>query len=124
MPAPAKGFQIVSPHGRVVDLGTEFGMSVGPDGWTDVYVFKGKVDAYAGDSKPTPAAAFSVTEKQAARIDVDGVAFKKAERDFDGKQFVRAIVHQPRIVPQHFRTRLLRSPCQQPLPMKRVWVSA
>jgi ferric-dicitrate binding protein FerR (iron transport regulator) len=93
VPEPAKGFQITAPHGKVIDLGTEFGMAVRPDGATDVYVFAGMVDAYSDVARPV-----SVQEKQAARIDASGVALQPA----DGNQFVRAIVPAPKIVPRSF----------------------
>jgi ferric-dicitrate binding protein FerR (iron transport regulator) len=102
VPASAKGFQITSPHGKVVDLGTEFAMAVAADGTTDVYVFAGKVEAYAGAAQAAQAGAVSVQEKQAARIDAGGVALKQAEPGPEVKQFVRAIVPPPQIVPRVF----------------------
>jgi hypothetical protein len=39
-----KGFTVLSPRARVVDLGTQFGIEVNSDGATDVVVFKGEVD--------------------------------------------------------------------------------
>src|SRR5262249_16037078 len=39
---PNAGFEIVSVHGKVIDLGTEFGVSVSDTGATEVYVFEGK----------------------------------------------------------------------------------
>lgn len=42
VPAQAKGFSIRTPHGKVVDLGTEFGVAV-DDRDTAVHVFKGVV---------------------------------------------------------------------------------
>jgi hypothetical protein len=100
VPPSAKGFQITSPHGRVVDLGTEFGMAVAKDGTTDVYVFTGKVDAYADAA--TDRTAVSVQEKQAARIDATGVALQPAVKSPESNQFVRAIVPAPKIVPRVF----------------------
>jgi hypothetical protein len=94
VPPGAEGFQIASPHGKVVDLGTEFGMAVAADGTTDVYVFAGKVDAYAS------AGAVSVQAKQAARINAAGVALNQTGPGLDVKQFVRAIVPPPKIVPR------------------------
>jgi hypothetical protein len=91
---PAKGFQVMTPHGKVIDLGTEFGMSVGKDGATDVYVFAGKVEAYADTAR-----AVSVEEKQAARIDARGVALQAPNKGPDVSQFVRAIVPARKIVP-------------------------
>src|SRR5262249_27314418 len=42
VPGAATGFEIVSPQGKVIDLGTEFGVAVSDHGTTDVYVFQGK----------------------------------------------------------------------------------
>jgi FecR protein len=92
VPESAKGFQIVTPKGKVVDLGTEFAMAVEADGTTDVYVYSGKVEAYADAKKPQNF--LSLQEKQAARIDVEGVALKQEP---DSKPFVRDI---PVIVPR------------------------
>lgn len=41
VPAEAVGFEVICPHGKVIDLGTEFGVSVSPAGAADVYVFEG-----------------------------------------------------------------------------------
>jgi hypothetical protein len=90
VPDSAKGFQIITPKGKVVDLGTEFAMAVENDGTTDVYVFSGKVEAYA-DAKQDNF--LSLNEKQAARIDVQGVALN----DEAAKPFVRDI---PVLVPR------------------------
>jgi hypothetical protein len=45
VPEQARGFIIDSPRGRLVDLGTEFGVSVGEAGETEVHVLEGRVDA-------------------------------------------------------------------------------
>ena len=102
VPAAAKGFQIISPHGKVVDLGTEFAMSVAPNDWTDVYVFTGKVEAFAGSQHATQTLPFSVQEKQGVRIDAAGVALTQLEVGQEGKEFVRAIVPSARPVPRTF----------------------
>src|SRR5262249_41504777 len=46
VPGPATGFAILSPQGKVIDLGTEFGIVVSDNGTTEVYVFQGKVEAH------------------------------------------------------------------------------
>lgn len=95
VPESAKGFQIITPKGKVVDLGTEFGMAVGEDGAADVYVFSGKVEAHADANK---AKVLSVTETQAARIDVQGVALKDTAPAPEAKSVVRDIpVLMPRV---------------------------
>jgi ferric-dicitrate binding protein FerR (iron transport regulator) len=53
VPEQARGFVIDSPRGRLVDLGTEFGISVGDSGETEVHVLEGRVEAeLPGRSKP------------------------------------------------------------------------
>jgi len=48
VPPTAKGFTVVSPTGQVIDLGTEFFVSVDGRGETDVYVIDGEVDVAPG----------------------------------------------------------------------------
>ena len=45
VPESGHGFTIATPNGKVVDLGTEFGLAVDDFGLSDVSVFKGKVEA-------------------------------------------------------------------------------
>jgi hypothetical protein len=40
----ATGFEIVTPHAKVIDRGTSFGMTIDPDHQTDVVVYEGIVD--------------------------------------------------------------------------------
>lgn len=44
VPKAAQGFVVQTPHARVVDLGTEFGVFVAPEEMTQVEVFQGKVE--------------------------------------------------------------------------------
>jgi hypothetical protein len=90
VPEPAVGFQVLSPQGKVVDLGTEFGVSVGENGATDVRVFAGQVKASAGGDP------VSLTANQSARLDAAGVTLQQGGAD----GFVRAIVPPPVIVPR------------------------
>ena len=46
VPAQARGFTVLTPRGKVVDLGTEFGLSVDEGGTTTVRVFTGEVEAF------------------------------------------------------------------------------
>jgi hypothetical protein len=48
VPQSAKGFTVVSPTGEVIDLGTEFAVSVDADGRTDVHVISGDVQLARG----------------------------------------------------------------------------
>ena len=53
VPQVASGFSIEIPKGKVIDLGTEFGLHVHDGGSTEVFVFQGKVlyDGLAGDDE-------------------------------------------------------------------------
>jgi hypothetical protein len=94
VPTEAIGFEVLSPQGKVIDLGTEFGVSVNPNGVTDVYVFAGQVEAYPSDDSRD--GKVSLTERQAARI----AAGQVTATDSDPSRFVRAIVPQPVTVPR------------------------
>src|SRR5262249_41050649 len=90
--APAVGFEIVSPQGKVIDLGTEFGVAVSARGATEVYVFQGKVEAHAADD--ARGGPVSLGEHQAARI-AEGKVVPLPPAEPGADQFVRAIVPPP-----------------------------
>jgi hypothetical protein len=48
------GFTIMTPHGKVIDLGTEFGLVVDDFGVSEVRVFAGKVEAFPDAHAGTP----------------------------------------------------------------------
>jgi hypothetical protein len=96
VPPTAVGFEILSPQGKVIDLGTEFGVAVAADGVTDVYVFEGKVEAHPGDGRP-----LLVARDQAARIETERVRLQPAQPN--AGQFVRAIVPSEVVVPRSLR---------------------
>jgi ferric-dicitrate binding protein FerR (iron transport regulator) len=100
VPPEASGFEILSPQGRVIDLGTEFGVSVGDGGTTEVVVFEGKVEAHPADGPG--AGGVSVVSNQSAVITAGRVTVHPA--DPDTGRFVRAIVPVSVTVP---RTRRL-----------------
>ena len=98
VPAEATGFEVESPHGTVVDLGTEFGVR-SDKGLTEVYVFKGKVEAHPHATPNAPAQ--PVTEHHAAQITSGAVRPIPAE-DAEGR-FVRTIMPPPVVVPRSLR---------------------
>ncbi|MCB1206910.1 MAG: hypothetical protein KDN18_21840 [Verrucomicrobiae bacterium] len=51
VPEPAQGFTIVTPDYEAVDLGTEFALSVGSDGRSEVHVVDGEVRLDATDGR-------------------------------------------------------------------------
>ncbi len=64
LPKGTKGFILDNPRGRLVDQGTEFGVSVGPSGDTEVHVLEGKVDAVPSNKQHT----VQLSMNQAARM--------------------------------------------------------
>lgn len=68
VPRQARGFKIITPSARVVDLGTAFGLNVS-DVNSDVHVFEGKVEV----SEFTAKKARTLLAGQAATLDKAGV---------------------------------------------------
>lgn len=99
VPGAAARFEVLSPQGKVIDLGTEFAMQVSQTGATDVFVFAGRVEAHSTEGGKTEAV--SLTQNQAARLAEGKVTVRPVEPGAD--RFVRAIVPPPAIVPQTFR---------------------
>jgi len=91
------GFVVLSPQGKVTDLGTEFGVSVSDGGATDVHVFEGRVEVVPTGGR---AAAVSLTQAQTARI-AAGTVTVRPEVGAEG--FVRAIVPPPVVTPRTVR---------------------
>ena len=52
VPKGAEGFTVETPSGKIVDLGTRFGVSVADDGKTRAELFQGEFEVYAGDKDP------------------------------------------------------------------------
>jgi hypothetical protein len=102
VPDTATGFEILSPQGKVIDLGTEFGVAVSDGGATDVYVFEGKVEAHPAD-QGAARGGVSLTRHQTAHIAAGKVTVKPAEPGAGAGQFVRAIVPAPVTVPRTLR---------------------
>ena len=57
VPPAARGFSIVAPRFELVDLGTEFGLSVSADGESKVQVLDGEIELYPPGTKRSPNAA-------------------------------------------------------------------
>jgi hypothetical protein len=68
------GFTIVTPTGRIEDLGTEFGVAIGDAGATDVAVFRGAVDLTYGarQNKLEPSVSRRLVQGQGLRLDSNG----------------------------------------------------
>ena len=77
VPPEAIGFEILTPNSRVIDHGTEFGVSVDTNGDSETHVFDGEVELIAAESRTpitaddprTPEkAGHRLTETMAARV--------------------------------------------------------
>jgi hypothetical protein len=90
------GFEVLSPQGKVIDRGTEFGVAVSGAGATEVIVFEGKVEVRPSAGDDT----VSLTRNQGARIAAGKVT---VEPDADPGRFVRAIVPPPVATPRTLR---------------------
>jgi hypothetical protein len=99
----AFGFEILSPQGKVIDLGTEFGVAVSDKGATDVYVFDGEVEAFSSHAGGGNGNAVNVRKHESARI-ADG----RVVKGVGAGQFVRAIVPPPVIHPRTLRLKFNR----------------
>ena len=101
VPPRARGFTIESPQGKVVDLGTEFGLAVDDRGGTMVRVFEGTVEASTKAGAPA-AGMVTLHEDQAARIDGRTVDLRPAGpgADADAARYVRAIEPPPVVTPR------------------------
>ncbi|QEH34260.1 FecR protein [Aquisphaera giovannonii] len=99
VPEPARGFTVFSPRGKVIDLGTEFGLSVDEDGATTVRVFEGLVEASPLESAEWPSNTLQLRSDQAARLDRQR-AVVATEAPTAAQPFIRSIVPPSLIVPR------------------------
>jgi hypothetical protein len=107
----AKGFSIQTPLATVVDLGTEFGVSVAPDGKEEAHVFKGEVEietGRAGTPKARPPRRIHAGEAAQIRLAKDGKTVRTKEIVSEPDRFVRRVppdtnvgLPEPRIVFSH-----------------------
>jgi hypothetical protein len=97
VPAEAIGFEVLSPHGKVVDLGTEFGLHSGK-GSTEVYVFEGIVEAHPMSESQASAQSVNLKKHQAAQMTSSTI--RPIEPTGGDAQFVRTIVPPPVVVPR------------------------
>jgi hypothetical protein len=87
LPGEAIGFVLDGPRGRLVDLGTEFGVSVGGAGETEAHVLKGFVEATPQGDR----AATRLRQNEALRFD-DHASRRMAA---DGGAFLTELPPQP-----------------------------
>ena len=88
VPEQASGFQVGTPSLDVVDLGTEFGMSVGENGEIEVVVYEGKVELHIDEAMPGAEPEIEVSELNAGEsvfLDPKGLLKKM---DMPKSQFI------------------------------------
>jgi hypothetical protein len=100
VPETARGFTVQSPSGMVVDLGTEFGLSVAPGGATTVKVFNGLVEAFPLSANAARSSGVTIHQNETAQIDGRTVALAPDGSGKDGIDYVRAILPPPIVTPQ------------------------
>lgn len=94
VPDRSKGFTVETPTSRVIDLGTEFGVSVHSDGACDVHMIKGKASLIPGIKGQTGPGQF-LTVGQALHVNAGGEVLKIALRD---TEFVRDFLSARKVV--------------------------
>jgi len=80
------GFQVDTPKTNVVDLGTEFGVSVQENGDTEVHVLDGKVETITGSNKKL------INKSEATLITAKSTVAKAA----DAGKFMRILPEKPK----------------------------
>jgi hypothetical protein len=99
----ARGFTVLTPHNRVVDLGTEFGLSVDDEGAAEVRVFTGEVVAYPLVPDRAAGPGVTIRQDQAARLDGRTVDREPPDPGSDPVRYIRAIEPPPVITPRTLR---------------------
>ncbi|WP_442511168.1 LamG-like jellyroll fold domain-containing protein [Novipirellula sp. SH528] len=72
VPVPARGFTVLTPETKIVDLGTEFGVSATPGKRTEVHVFDGLVELYDPSAAEDADSLHELVTGQSISVDVDG----------------------------------------------------
>ncbi len=89
VPVQARGFEVVTSHLNVVDLGTEFGVMAESAGTTEVHVFKGLVKAQLLDAKGHQVRTLELNTSEAARIEPAAAVVARIPARDD--EFVRSL---------------------------------
>jgi FecR protein len=84
VPPAATGFRIETPAARVVDLGTEFRVTVDDAGATEVRVLRGRVELTARAPAGAPAAQWLLGEGESQRVETPAPAAAHRREVFHG----------------------------------------
>jgi hypothetical protein len=110
IPTPAHGFTVSTPAGKVVDLGTEFGVNVISESVVETQVFKGRVQVQTKDD--TNAALLVVTAGQGAHLSSSGASLEPTAAN--SQQYVRDIHQVVATLPTHGTAQGLEEGDQDP----------
>ena len=83
VPPPARGFTVLAPTVELVDLGTEFGISVATDGVTEIHVFDGAVELYDAKSDRKVTTRRELSAGNAVTVNRNGETKNIKTRDLD-----------------------------------------
>ena len=83
VPPTGKGFTVITPSGKAIDLGTRFGIDVSPSGVTEIHVFEGEVIAEAAQGERR-----SVRNGEATALSVGQTASDGGKREFRSAAFI------------------------------------
>lgn len=108
VPPAARGFSIDTPDGKVVDLGTEFGLEVGEGGSPEVHVFDGKVELHQAGKTREIVDGHAIAGKQdmpadrsrfLSALDLDGQVAESNGARFQGwREFSREVRRDSRVL--------------------------
>ncbi len=86
----ATGLIVKTPTARVVDLGTEFGVGIGPDLATEVAVYEGVVELYSARTDgDAPSPSKRITAGRAGHVDADGSLNFAVQTLPNDREFIR-----------------------------------
>ena len=83
VPPPARGFAVLAPAVELVDLGTEFGISVEANGATEIHVFDGAVELYDPNSNRDVTTRRELYAGDAVTLDRSGEEKNIETRNYD-----------------------------------------
>ncbi|MFG0264047.1 MAG: LamG-like jellyroll fold domain-containing protein [Rhodopirellula sp. JB055] len=80
VPVPARGFTVLTPETKIVDLGTEFGVSAAPGEPTEVHVYDGLVELHDPAAVGKTASLHELVTGQSMSVDGNGNSLREANR--------------------------------------------
>jgi len=96
-------FHLITPTAKVIDLGTEFGVTVGPKSDTDVCVFVGEVEVQPGsdhhENHDTDAEAYNLTQGMSVRVEATGKVSDGMDAGVDYDVYNRSFPSQAKLNP-------------------------